>query len=276
MESLLQDLRYGLRMMVRNRGFTAVAVIILAIGIGSTTAVFSVVDRILFRNLPYPEDDRLVSLGVVAPIAPQEFLFPETYFKWREHQTPFDAITTWSGIIDCDLNDQNPIRISCAQVESTFLPTLGIQPIIGRNFTREEDQPNVPKVGLLSYGLWRSRFGADSGVVGKTIPLDGKPVMVVGVLPPDFELPTLAQSDLLIPQKLNEKTERTGRFLWAFARLKAGVSPPQAEAALYPLFQQSLDFAPPEARKEIQLRVRSLRDRQVHDVRLASWICLAP
>jgi putative ABC transport system permease protein len=90
-----------------------VAVVVLAVGIGSTTAVFSVVDKILFRTLPYRQDDHLVSVGAVAPIAPQEFLFPGTYFKWREHQTPFDMITTWSGIVDCNLNGQNLIRMSC-------------------------------------------------------------------------------------------------------------------------------------------------------------------
>ena len=163
---MLNDLRYAIRGFRQHLAFTLTALFAIALGIGATTSVFSVVDRILFRSLPYLSDDRLVSLGVFAPIAPHEFLFPETYFKWRQHQLVFEAITSWTGIIDCDLTEPNAIRLSCAQVESTFLPTLGIQPVLGRNFTREEDQPNTPKVVLLSYGLWHGRFGGDPGVIG--------------------------------------------------------------------------------------------------------------
>ena len=275
---MLNDLRFAFRMLFKNPGFTAVAVLTLALGIGATTAVFSVVDRILFRSLPYVQDDRLVSVGIVAPgIDPHEFMMGRIYVEWRDAQTPFETFTSWIGVTDCDLSDQSPLRLNCSQVESTFLPTLGVHPVIGRNFTREEDSPNAPSVALLSYELWRSRFGANPEIIDQTIPLDGHPARVVGILPPNFEMPTLTHSDLLIPQRIDEAVQRKanpGRLLWTFARLKPGVTIAQAKSALQPLFQDSLKLAPPELRKEISLRVRSLRDRQVQDARLVSWLLL--
>ena len=279
MSTLLQDLRYGLRRLAKTPGFTIVAVVTLALGIGATTAVFSVVDRLLFRALPYRHADRLVSWGVTAPIEQDEFMLGTPYVRLRGHFAPFEAVTSFTpGNAECDLTDQNPARLSCARVESTFLPTFEVQPLFGRNFTREEDQPRAPKVALISYGFWQGRFGGDPGVVGKTISLDAQPARIVGVLPQDFEFPTLAQADLLLPQALDEAAQRppnTGRVLRTFARLKPGVTVAQATAALQPLYPQFIESAPPQFRKEIRLTVRSLRDRQVREVRLASLVLFA-
>ena len=130
--------------------FTLTAVFAAALGIGSTTAVFSVVDRILFRSLPYAQDDRLVSLGMTAPLDTNEFLFADAYFDWRKHQTPFTSITSFTaGVADCDLTETNPMRLGCSMVEGNFLLTFGISPILGRNFTAEEDVPNGPRVALI-------------------------------------------------------------------------------------------------------------------------------
>ena len=278
MEALWQDLRYAARGFRRNPTFTLTAVLAVALGIGATTAVFSVVDRLLFRGLPYADAGRLVSVGLVAPIEPQEFMLSADYVEWRERQTPFESITTWTGIADCDLTDRNPVRLACARVESTFLSTFGVAPTLGRNFTREEDRPNTSPVALLSYGLWQSRFGAEQSVIGRAISLDGRPTTVVGILPPDFELPNLSRPDLLVPQALDEAQQQrpdTGRVLRAFARLRPDVTVAQATAALRPLFEESLKWVPAPFRGEVKLSVRSLRDRQVQDVRLASWILLA-
>ena len=274
---LAQDLRYAARGFVRSPTFTVAAIFAIALGIGAGTAVFSVVDRILFRSLPYAQADRLVSLGFVAPIIPQEFMLGTDYVEWRVQQRPFESLTSWAGINDCDLTGASPVRVQCALVEASFLPTLGIQPMAGRNFTRAEDRPNAPPVALLSYGLWQSRFGGDRHVVGKTIPLDGRSATILGVLPPEFEMPTLEHADVVVPQALNEAVQirpNTGRVLQSIARLKPGVTPAQAAAALQPLFEESLKFVPGPFRKEVKLRVRSLRDRQIHDARLASWILL--
>jgi putative ABC transport system permease protein len=277
-ETLLQDARFGVRMLAQNRAFALVAIVTLAVGIGATSAVFSVVDRILFRGLPYPHQERLVSFGFKAPLDSLEFMLGTDYLEWRAQQNAFEAMTTMRpGEADCDLTLQNPARLSCAAVESTFLTTFEIQPMLGRNFTPEEDRPKASPVALLSYGLWRSRFAGDPAIVGKTIPVDGKPILVVGVLPASFEMPTLAHIDMLIPQALDEAVQRrpnAGAVLRTFARLKPGVTPAQAAIALQPSFERSLMFVPAQFRKEVSLVVRPLRDRQIHDSRLASWILL--
>jgi predicted permease len=278
-DALTQDLRFAARMLRKKPAFTAVAVLTLAVGIGSSSAVFSVVDRILFRSLPYPQDEQLVSFGVMAPFDSREFMLGPDFLDWRGRQAPFASITAVEpGSIDCDLTEQNPVRLSCGQADAAFLSTFRIQPILGRNFSREEDRPNAPRVVLLSYGLWRSRFAVDPKIVGKNISLDGKPALIIGVLPANFEMPTLARAELLLPLALDESTGRgpdaRQRIVRTFARLKPGITATQAAAMLQPLYQESLNFVPPQFRKEVSLRVRSLRDRQVGDSRQASWILL--
>jgi len=276
-EVVMDDLRYTLRILLKNPAFTLTAVLALALGIGATTAVFSVVDRILFRSLPYPQEERLVSLGLVAPIEPQEFMLGADYVEWRRQQTPLGSLTSWSGVNDCDLTDGTPVRAACAQVEANFLRTLGVHPLLGRDFTVEDDRPNAPRVVLLSHGLWQRRFAGERNVSGRTLFLDGVAATVAGVLPSDFELPTLARVDLLVPQALDEAAQqrpRTGRVLRSFARLKPGVSLEQAQLAMQPLFQDSLKWVPPQFQKEVKFRMRLLRDRQIQDARLTSWVLL--
>jgi len=270
-----QEFRYGLRRLRKSPGFTVSAILVMAIGIGASTAVFSVIDRVLFRSLPYAEDSRLVSVGVTAPIERQEFMLGHQYFDWKDHQTPFESVTSWSGIADCDITTVNPIRTGCATVEANFLDTLGVQPAIGRNFTREEDLPGGPKVAIISYALWKGRFGQDRGIIGKTISLNGESTVIAGVLPRDFELPTLASAEILLPQKLDEAAQRQsgqGAVLSVFARLKPGVSATQASLQLQPLFKNFLNSVPERFRKEVTLMVRSLRDRQIHEAKTASWL----
>src|ERR1700757_1247625 len=225
MENIFQDLRYALRQLRKSPGFTAVAVLTLALGIGATTAMFSLVDRILFRSLPYPHDSELVSVGVIAPIIEGEFLFAANYLDWRDRQTSFKGFTASTGVRDCDLTDANPVRVTCAAVASTFLPTFSIQPVLGRNFTRDEDQPKAPHVALISYPLWQNRFGEDRSVVGRTISVDGQPTQVIGVLPRDFEYPTLAHTDLVVPEVLDESIVQRhlmGPVVRVFGRVKPG------------------------------------------------------
>ncbi len=274
-ESLVQDLRYAVRGFARNPIFTLTAVCAAALGIGATTAVFSVVDRILFRSLPYRGEDRLVSVGMMAPLDTNEFLFAGPYLDWRRNQTPFESMTSFTaGVADCDLTENNPARLGCASVEANFLTTLGFSPVLGRNFSQEEDRPNGPRVALISYALWQGRFARDPYIAGKLISVDAQPVTIIGVLPLDFEIPTLAAADLLVPQALNEANRQSTRALRLFARLKPGVTIMQAQAAMQPLFDRTLESVPPAFRKEVHLRIRSLRDRQVQDARVASWVLL--
>jgi putative ABC transport system permease protein len=154
---------------------------------------------------------------------------------------------------------------------------LRVTPVMGRSFTSEEDRPHAPKVGVISYRLWKERFRSDPAVVDKTINLDGSEVRVVGVLPADFEMPTLEEADVVVPAALDETEQRhldPGHVFYPFARLKPGITIEQAIQRMQPLFEGALAQAPPQFRKEIHLRVRSLRDRQMHDVRSIAWILL--
>jgi putative ABC transport system permease protein len=278
-EDFIQDLSYGLRMLAKNAGFAAVAVLTLALGIGATAAVFTVVDRDLFRDPPYPQSERLVSWGVVAPIEDREFMLGKPYVELHQHTTPFESYTSWTpGVVGCDLTEQNPVRLNCARVESNFLATFRVSPLLGRDFSREDDRAGAPRAALITYGLWQRRFGANPDAVGKTISLDGQPTNIVGVLPPDFEMPTLARADVLIPQVLDEAAQlrsATGRVLRTFARLKPGMTIARATAELQGLYQEFIASAPAQFRKEIHLSVRSLRDFQVSDVRRALWLLFA-
>lgn len=270
-----QDFRYALRGILRNPAFSIAVVLTLTLGIGSSAAVFTVVDKILFRPLPYRDGDQLVSVGLVAPIEPQEFMLGGSYYEWQDNQKPFVAMTSEAGVEPCDFTEINPLRLDCASVEQNFLPTLGITPVIGRNFLTSEDRPNAPKVAIISYALWRSRFHRDPSIAGKIIRIDGKATEIVGVLPEEFEMPRLQPADILLPESLDVAAQRRadpGRPLWAFARLKPGVTPEQAAAQLEPLYDYSLRLAPAPFRKEVHYTVRPLRDRQFHDVHRAAWI----
>ena len=277
-ENTVHDLRFAVRGLARNPGFAVTAVLAAALGIGASTAVFSAVDRILFRALPYRNEARLVSVGIMAPLDSNEFLFSSGYFDLRhgvENQGPFEAVTSFqAGNIPCDLTERNPVRLACLRTEANFLETLGLSPIVGRSFSAEEDRPNGPRVAMISYGLWRSRFGSDPAVAGRTLTLDGARVTITGVLPKDFLMPTLTTADILLPEALNEATERSGRALRVFGRLREGTGVEQARAMLQPYFARVLESVPPQFRKEVSLRIRPVRDRQVGDVRLAALTLL--
>src|SRR5882724_2042656 len=271
LESFLFDARVAVRGLIRRPALALTAILAASLGVGTTTAVFSVVDRILFRPLPYANQERLVSVGLTAPLDTSEFMFADAYFDLRRNPGPLEEVTSFqAGSNPCDLNEQNPVRLRCLRLERNFMETFGMMPVEGRFFTREEDLPNGPRVAVISYGLWQSRFVGDANVIGRTIPLDGAATVVVGVLPANFEMPTLTPADVLLPEALNEATERSGRALRVFGRLKPGISAAQARVRLQPYFERSLLTVPLQFRKEIGLRVQSVRDRQVGGDRLIS------
>ena len=270
-EETLVDLRVALRGMRRNPTFAVAGVLAASLGIGASAAVFSAVDRVLFRPLPYRDEDRLVSVGLKAPLDTNEFLFADSYLDLKRHPGPTAELTAFeAGSRACDLTEQSPLRLDCMRFERNMLEVLGVHPAAGRAFTREEDLPNGPHVAMISYALWRSRFGGDPRVAGRTLSLDGTPVMITGVLPADFLLPTLAHADVYLPMNLDESRERQGRAFRAFARLKPGVTVEAARAELAPFFQRAILTAPAQFRKEITLALRPVRDRQLGDARLAS------
>ena len=270
------DARYAARALRNSPGFSAVAILALAVGIGASTAVFSVVDLLLFRSLPYPRADRLVSLGFSGPIDTSEFNIGSSYLDWREHQTAFQSMTSMYPAGQCDLTGETPLRIDCQRVEANFLRTLGVAPLFGRDFSLEDDRPGAPRVALLSYALWKSRFGGDPQAVGKPIEIDGGLVRVAGVLPETFEMPQLGEADLLLPEQMDPRVARAPNatvFLRTFARLKDGIGIEAARERMLPLFEESVQKdVPPMLRKEVHLVVRSVRDRQIHDALVASWL----
>jgi putative ABC transport system permease protein len=276
-----QDVRYALRGFRRNAVFTVTVIATLAVGIGATTAVFSAVDRILFRPLPYAHDDWLVTVGMVHSLEKQEFMMGGFFFEWRDHQQPFEAMAIQStGPHACDLVESNPAQLDCLDFDAGYLPMLGIAPALGRNFLPEEVLPNGPRVVIISYGLWQNHYNRDPGILNRQIDVDGSPARVVGVLPRDFQFPTLQPSDVIFPMVLNQADQKTanggyGNPMRTFARLKPGVSIEQARAEMEPLFDHTRDtFVPAEMRKDFHLSIRSLRDRETQDAQTMAWILL--
>src|ERR1700722_17400941 len=210
LETLLQDVRYAIRGFGRNPVFTITLIVTLMLGIGATTAIFSIVDRILFRELPYANAERMVSLGIVHSVETQEFLMGNFYYNWRDHQKPFEAMTSeQTGAHECDLTESKPAQLNCESVEGNFLSVLGVSPVLGRNFLAEETRPRAPDVAIISYGLWLTHYGRDSGILNKTIAIDGSPGRIIGVLPRNFEMPRLQAVDVLFPMAVNEVADRT-------------------------------------------------------------------
>lgn len=279
--TLLQDVRYALRGFRRNPVFTITVVVTLMLGIGTTTAVFSVVDRILFRALPYDRADRLVSVGLVQSLEQEEFMMGGFFFDWLDHQRPFSAIASQGTMLHaCDLVEANPQQLNCIPVQAGFLPLLGISPVLGRNFSPDEDRPNGPSVALISYGVWLNDYNRDPRILSRLINLDGKPTRVIGVLPKGFELPTVETPDVLLPMQLNRAVQDKvnggfGEPMRTFARLRPGVSIDQARAEMEPLFLQTQQTViPAPIRKDVHLSIRSLRDRETQGVQLAAWVLL--
>lgn len=202
MDTLLQDLRYGLRMLARNPGFTAVAVLTLAIGIGGTTAIFSFVNAVLVRPLPYPESERL---ALVAPASPDgtpsnvTAVTPGDFLDWQAQNRTFERMAAFSGATFSLTGAGEPERLSGASVTSDFFRTLGVAPILGRGFTGDDAGvvgggeftwgQALGEVVVISERLWRRRFGSDPGIIGRSMTLDGQPFTVVGVMPADFTFP---------------------------------------------------------------------------------------
>ncbi|HEY6346506.1 MAG TPA: ADOP family duplicated permease [Bryobacteraceae bacterium] len=274
----LGDSRRVLRGLCASPGFTIAAIATIAIGIGAATAVFSAVDPLLFRPLPYSRGDRLVSFGFLGPIDNNEFHIANTYLDWRDRETPFQAMTSMLPGTGCDLDEPVPRQVNCFRVQANFLRVLGVAPVLGRDFNADEDRFNGPQVGLLSYMLWKNLFSGDPGVLSRILTLDEQRVRIIGVLPAGFKMPQGADADILLLEQWDEREARSPNstiFLRTFARLKDGVSIEQAREILQPLIQDSVKkYVPVALRTEVRLMVQSLRDRQIHEVKLASWMLL--
>ncbi len=242
METLWQDLGYGVRMLFKNLRFTVVAVLSLAIGIGATTAIFSVTNALLLRPLPYKDADTLVILWNRSPglNVVQDWFSPGQYLDLKAENKVFEQV---AATIDSSFNltGQGPAeRVEGARVSSSLFPLLQTQAIMGRVFTPDEDEQGKPTVAILSHGFWQRRFAGDTQIVGKTLSLNGNPVEIVGVMPQDFTLnqevmPTVnkisnAEMLLSLPMGEGKRTTRTNEDYNIFGRLRPGVTFTQAQA----------------------------------------------
>jgi len=264
---MILELRQALRSLGRAKGFSAVVVLILGLGIGANTAIFSVVRAVLLRPLPFAEPERLVRLYESFGSGQDEAqlaLAPLTWQRWREHNQVFEDIAAATGT-NLTLGGQDEAQyVPAARVSFNFFSVLGLQPVRGRNFLQGEDQPGAVPVVLLGHGLWQRRFGG-ADVVGQDLLLDGVPHRIVGVMPESFRHPYRAE--LWVPLAMRiEPVPTTGRFLYAPARLKPGVGLDEARRSMRELCARlEREFpAPANARAAV---VTPLREGFVRELR---------
>src|SRR5262245_34770787 len=185
---MIQDLRYGIRMLFKDKGFTAVAVLTLALGIGANTAMFSVLNTYLFRALPYPNSEKLVRVFRTSIHSQSWPHSPGNFFDFREKNNVFDKMVAFTGIGTNIANPGEPAeRLQGMSASADFFPALGVQPALGRTFTPEEFETGADRVVVLSDRFWMRRFGGDPKVVGRTLKMDGQDVQIIGVMPPGFD-----------------------------------------------------------------------------------------
>ena len=242
METLFQDIRYGFRMLLKNSGFTAVAVIALALGIGANTAIFSVVNAVLLRPLPFNQPDRLVK---VWPQKPETSVSKAEFVEIRDNNQSFDDLALYSGWSFTLTGGDEPAKVSGARTTAQFFSLLGVNAALGRTFLPDEDQPGRSHVALLSYGTWERRFGSDQNIIGQSITIDGEAHMIVGVLKPDFRFPDNQfpkfSFELVVPAPLDpsDNDDFTAGYLNVMGRLKQGVSVQQAQAEVVQIARNS-------------------------------------
>jgi predicted permease len=230
-ETLFQDVRYALRILKKSPGFTAVAVLTLALGIGANSAIFSVVNAMLLRPLPFPQPDRLVRLWETYPSQGyhRNVVNPSNFLDWRENARSFEDM---AAVMETEVNivgAGDPVALPGLSVSAPYFSILGVPPYLGRTFEAEDEAPGHDRNTVLSYGLWQERFGGDPNVLGKTVTVNSVPRVIIGVMPPGFKLPrTRAQIWTPLGITRSKDWER-GRYLTVLARLKPGVSLPQAQ-----------------------------------------------
>jgi len=223
LETIFSDLRFGLRLFARNPGFTAVAIITLALGIGATTALFSVVYAVLLRPLPYPHANQL---AWIAEINDEDYASRVSYpnFEdWRADNHSFSAMAAYSGGETSVSGGSLPQRVQATIVSRGFFGLFGVQPTLGRLFLSEEHTAKAAPTALIADALWRSSFGANRGIIGRTIRMDGLPITVVGILPPSFTFPEHTQLWVTVEAFHAEMETRTAHNYRVIGRLKPHV-----------------------------------------------------
>jgi putative ABC transport system permease protein len=273
MASFFHDLRFGLRILFRKFGFTIIAILTLALGIGATTAIFSVVNAVLLRPLPYPEAERLMFVGQQYRGGRGAAGEPK-YLFWREQQQSFESLTCFStvGTRGGNLSGGSEAEfVEVLRVSEEFFRVFGLSPAMGRTFTKEEDTPGGARVAILSHSVWRNRFGADTGLVGKTVTLNDQQITVIGVMPPQFERGF--RHDVYVPlqaapnRNVNPNSEVVGR-------LKPGVTLEQAQAEMKLIADRYRTISPKEMQDGESIYVQPYRNQFTNNIKQWLWVLL--
>jgi len=267
MTTLMQDLKYGFRMLVKNPAFTAVAVIALALGIGANTAIFSVVNAVLLKPLPFNDPNRLMLLSEANPRQPHVSVAYPNYFDWQQQNHIFERIASFQPR-DFNLAGVNePENIGGSAVSSNLLRTLGVKPLLGRDFRTDEDKKGAEPVVILGFSLWQRRFGGELGAVGRTVTLDAKPFTIVGVMPP--QLTMYEDSQLYTPigvwmgeESMTERGDHNDTTV--VARLKPGATPAVAQAEMDTIARR-LEQQYPDTNTGYRVAMSPIRDAFVGD-----------
>ena len=262
----LHDMRYAVRQLIKTPAFTLVAVLTLGLGIGATSAIFSVVNAVLLRPLPYPEAERLVR---VHEIVPQYGLFsvaPATFLDWRQQNSVFEHTAAYNAGSTTIAGTEGPERVPSASVSWDLFELLKVRPILGRTFTAQEGTPARQTVAIISYGAWQRRFGGDRSVLERPVTLDGTSSTIIGVMPPDFFFPSRT-TEIWTPLAFDPaKATRGGHFLGVIARTKAGVSVETANAEMKTISERLAVQYPQQSANE-SANVVQLLENIVGDIR---------
>src|SRR5216684_4065111 len=275
-QDLWQDLRYTARILRKSPAFTAVAVLTLALSIGANTAIYSVVNAVLLRPLPFRNADNLVMVWEDLSFMgfPQNTPAPANFVDWKNRNHVFEDMAAMHGNLMNLTGDGQPEEVEVKIVTANFFPLMGIRPVVGRTFLPDEDRAGGPRVALLSRGLWVRRFGANPQIVGKTILLSGENYTVVGVLPPGFDFPDPV--DVWVPMAFSAEQwrQRSNHFLEVIARRRDGVTVGRARAEMAGIAKQ-LEQEYPETNTQVGTVVIPLHDQFVGSLRLGFIVLLA-
>jgi putative ABC transport system permease protein len=276
MDSLLRDLKFSVRSLMKRPGLTVIAIVTLAIGIGANSAIFSVVNALLVKPLPFPDPDRIVALWDKVPSRGVERneVSIANYLDWRAQNKSLEQVGIYSWWSTNLTASDSPERVQGFQVTANFLDVLGVKPLLGRGFSAEEEQPGKDAVALLTYNLWQRRFGADPNIVNKTISANGITRTVVGVMPPDFNYPKGAEIYAPLPMTPELMRNRNNHSYLAIGRLRPGVSLPAAQAEFNTIASQ-LEKQYPEANTGRGVVIYPILKDTVRMYSTALWVMMA-
>jgi len=263
-ENLVADVRYGLRMLRKNPGFTAVVVLTLGLGMGANTAIFSYINAWMIKPLPYPQSDRLtvfLSHDTKKGWTREGLTSTASFLDFQNQNTSFEQTALWTGWNFNLTGDGAPALVEGGRVSWNYFAALGVKPMLGRTFTPDEDQPGAGHVAILGQGLWQSRFAGDRKIIGRNIKIDGESYTVVGVMAGTFQFPLMGLANLWTPLALTDKerADRGSSWFTAFGRLRPGVTPERAGAESAAVFAR-LEMQFPQTNTNLTLLIDSMTD----------------